>query len=380
MVRHPVAGNMFAFFHYVLGLHRLGHQVAYLEEVGWPNSCYNPADRTHSDDPSEGLRRTHALMRTYGVDIPIIYVDKASGRVEGASWEDVKGILSAADLLLNIGGVCWLPEFRLCHRLALVDMDPLFTQARRFGAEGLANYHTYFSYGVNIGQPDCVIPTMGINWLATVPPVALDLWHGATASSDAPLTTIANWTAYGPVTHEGERYGQKDEEFLRILNLPDLTPQRLELAVSGASAQVMERFKSAGWSARDGDAVSLDTATYRAYICSSRGELSVAKNAYVKTRSGWFSDRSVCYLAAGLPVILQDTGFSDWLPAGQGVLAFTSVGEAADCIQKVNSDYAGHRRTAREIAERVFDYRVVLPRLLDTALATSQAAAQRNAR
>ena len=361
---------MFAFFHYLLGLHRLGHEVVYIEEAGWLGSCYNPAEGTYSDDPSEGLRRTRALTRAHGVDVPVIYVDRASGRVEGASWEEVKGMLRAADLLLNIGGVCWLPEFRLCARLALVDMDPFFTQLGRFGAEGLAHYQTYFSYGANIGQPGCLIPTMGINWLATVPPVALDLWRGAPRSENAPFTTVANWSAYGSITYEGESYGQKDEEFLRVLDLPTLTPQRLELALSGASPEIIQRLESAGWCVRDGNSVSADTTTYRNYILTSRAEFSVAKNAYAKTRSGWFSDRSVCYLAAGRPAVLLDTGFGDWLQTGQGVLSFTSVREAADCIARVNADYALHCRAAQEIAERVFSYKVVLPRLLDAALGT----------
>jgi hypothetical protein len=245
----------------------------------------------------------------------------------------------------------------------------MFTQAGQFGSKLLNDYHVHFSYGTNVGRPGCTIPVRGIGWKPTVPPVVPELWQGAGPPDDAPLTTVANWGAYGGVTYEGEHYGQKDEEFLRLIDLPRRTSQKLELALSGADQSVHDRLCEAGWATRDaGQEVSTDIATYRRYLFASRGEFSAAKHAYVKTHSGWFSDRSVCYLAAGLPVVLQDTGFSDWLPTGRGVLAFSTVDEAADCIARLNADYAGHRRAAREIAGQVFDYRVVLPKLLDTAL------------
>jgi hypothetical protein len=181
---------------------------------------------------------------------------------------------------------------------------------------------------------------------------------------EAPLTTIANLNAFGAVTYQGEHYGQKDEEFLRFIDLPSRTSQTIELALKDSHG-VRERLRSAGWLVRNAGEVSTEVPTYQAYITSSKGEFSVAKNGYVKTHSGWFSDRSVCYLAAGLPVILQDTGFNEWLPAGHGVLAFSSVEEAAECIQRVNAEYPDHCRTARELAQSTFSYKVVLPKLLE---------------
>ena len=368
MIRHPVAGNMLAYFHYVLGLHRLGHEVAYVEESGWPKACYDPIARDQVDDPRTGLRLVRALMAEHNVDIPVTYVNRESGEVFGGSWDSVKRMLGAADLLLNLGGVCWLPEFRLSRRLALVDMDPLFTQLGQFGGWLLEEHHVHFTYGVNIGQPGCTIPTGDGEWLPTVPPVVLDLWEGAKRRADTAFTTVAHWSAYGGITYNGEHYGQKDEEFLRLIDLPSRTPQKLELALSGANDEVTERFRVAGWLIREAADVSTYLPDYRSYILASRGEFSAAKNAYVKTHSGWFSDRSVCYLAAGLPAVLQDTGFSDWLPAGRGVLAFTSVEEAADCIERVNAEYSSHCRAAEEIAKRTFSYEVTLPRLLEAAL------------
>jgi hypothetical protein len=370
MIRHPLAGNVLAYFHYVLGLERLGHEVLYLEESGWPRACYDPVSREYGDDPHAGLRVVRALLGDYGVKAPVCYVNRESGKVEGADWDDLKQMLRVADLLLNIGGVCWLPQFRLCRRRAFVDMDPLFTQVGRFGAEALYDHHVHLSYGANIGSPGCAVPTGGIDWLPTVPPVVAEVWENQRAPAGGAFTTIGNWSAYGDVTYRGARYGQKDRELLRLLDLPSRTSQRLELALSGAGSEMTERLRAAGWVVRDGGDVSTDMASYRAYIAGSRGEFSAAKHGYVKARSGWFSDRSVCYLAAGLPVILQDTGFTDWLPAGRGVLAFSSVDEAADRIERVNAEYPAHRGAAREIAARTFGHTVVLPRLLEAALGT----------
>jgi hypothetical protein len=369
MLRHPVAGNMLAFFHYVLGLERLGHEVVYVEESGWPYSCYDPVTQQWLDHPGTGIELVQSLFRTHGVRAPIVWVNRDTGLVEGATWEDLKKMFSAADLLLNIGGVCWLPEFNLCRRRALVDMDPFFSQIKGFASEVLQDYHVHFSYGANIGKNGCTIPTQGVDWLPLAPPVAMDLWEGAAPVENASFTTIANWGAYGDVIYQGEEYGQKNREFERLLDLPRRTGQKLELALSGADEQVQQRLCEAGWTiVPAGQVAGTSVPTYRDYIRSSRGEFSAAKHAYVRTRSGWFSDRSVCYLAAGLPVILQDTGYSERLPAGRGVLAFSSADEAAECLAEVNRNYASHRQAATELALRFFDYKVVLPALLKAAM------------
>jgi hypothetical protein len=368
MVRYPLAGNLLAFFHYVLGLHRLGHEVVYLEESGWPYACYDPESRQWEDHPSAGLRIVRALFAAHEAPIPVLYVNRGTGRVEGAARGEVEARLRSADLLLNIGGVCHLPEILECRRRAIVDMDPLFTQVERFGARALDQYHILFSYGTNIGRDDCTIPTCGVLWQPTWPPVVLGLWPWAEPAGDAPFTTIANWGSYGGVIHQETRHGQKDEEFLRHIDLPRRTSRRLELALSGGHED-RPRLRGAGWTVRDaGEELGSDVAAYREYIRSSAGELSVAKNAYVRSRSGWFSDRSACYLAAGLPVVLQETGFSDWLPTGEGLLAFRTPDEAIHCLESVARDYPLHRRAAREIAAARFSHDVVLPRLLERAI------------
>jgi hypothetical protein len=365
MVRHPLAGNLFAFFHYVLGFARLGHDVVYVEESGWTNSSYDPRTQELVDWPAYGLQVTRDLAATHSVVVPIVFVDRDTRAIDGMSWTALVETLLDCDLLLNVGGISWLPDFARCRRRALIDMDPLFTQVGRFGAELLESHDVLFTYGANVGRPGCRIPTLGRTWLATYPPVVPDLWTTTeTPASDA-FTTIASWNAYGRVTHENEEYGQKDEEFRRLRMLPRRAPARLEVALSGAPGEVIADLTGAGWTVRDGGQVSRSVADYREYVMTSRGEFGVAKHAYVKSRSGWFSDRSVCYLAAGRPAVLQDTGFTSWLPTGSGVLAFETEDEAVDALRQVLADYDRHARAARDVAESVFDYRIVLPRLLE---------------
>jgi hypothetical protein len=374
MVRHPVAGNLLAYFHYVLGLHRLGHRVVYVEESGWPASCYDPRTATYSDDATHGLAVVRALFAAHDLPVPVYYAGPPAadgGRDLPAGLEPA---LAAADLLLDVGGVCWLPAFGACPRRALVDMDPLFTQLGRFGGVRLAAYTSHFTYGASIGRPDCLIPEAGVAWRPTAPPVVLDLWPRADPAPAAPFTTVSNWDAYGGIDYGGQRYGQKDEEWLRVRDLPRAAPARLEVALTGAPPAARAALEAGGWSIRDAAPVSATLSGYGDYIRGSRGEFSVAKGAYVRTRSGWFSDRSVCYLAAGLPVVVQDTGWRALVPGERGVLTFSSAPEAAAALARVADAYPAHRRAAREIAAAFFDYRVTLPPLLDHALAAPAAA------
>jgi hypothetical protein len=381
MIRHPLSGNILAYLHYLIGLQRLGHAVFYLEESGWPASCYDPLQNAYSDSPIVGMEKVGDVFDYFESKIPIYFIARSGRRifssVEGTDWGEVKRMLSNADLLINLGGVCFLPEFALCRRRVLIDMDPFFTQTGHFGfKDHMRDYHRHFSYGVNIGQSCCTIPTGGIDWVPTVPPVVMDMWAKPGCSTqkqalrqavDGCWSTIANWNAYGSVTFSGAHYGQKDGEFLKLLELPLKTSQKFLLALSGAGPEVLDRMNRFGWCVHDGGEVSADLCKYMAFVTGSRGEFSVAKQAYVKTRSGWFSDRSVCYLAAGRPVILQNTGFTQWLAPQAGVMAFSTMDEAIACIDEVNKNYNEHCQGAVEVAQRRFDYRAVLTRLLEIA-------------
>lgn len=341
IIRHPLAGNMCAFFHYLLGFHRLGHEVVYVEESGWPDSCYDPRTGSYSDDPWSGLSALAELAERFGMELPVCYLNRRTGRTVGLGAEAMKAQLASADLLLDIGGTCELEEFSLAPRKALIDMDPLFTQVGRFAGNHLDEYDVHFTYGTNIGQPDCGVPDAGVSWQATLPPVVPDIWPDRTPNPAirASMTTICNWGAYGAVEHAGKRYGQKDEEFRRIIEVAAESPEALEIAIAGAEQDDRESLLEAGWLLRNAQRVTADFDAYATYVGNSLGEFSVAKHAYVESRSGWFSDRSVCYLASGRPVVLQDTGARRILPESPSLLYFSTAAEAIEQLASLRSEY-----------------------------------------
>lgn len=386
-IRFPLVGMVLAFAQTVAGLHRMGHRVVYLEESGWDNACYNPISRSYGDDAAYGSAVMADVLRRLGADpVPIWYFDRSTVRWYGTSADEAAGALAGCDLLLNLGGVCQLDEFGQCPRTALVDMDPGFTQAGRFGAPYLRSYGSLFTYGTNINNDGCLIPELdGLDWIATVPPVITSYWNGdgstrGLAASDnrfsgRVFTTVANLDAYGEIDVAGKVYGQKAPEFARLGNLPaqiiDQTAGEvtLELALAGGDDESVAELQRSGWRVVDAQAASAEPGPYEKYLLGSAGEFSVAKEAYVGLRTGWFSDRSVCYLAAGRPIVVQDTGFDHSCfggPSG-GVVTWSTPSEARDAVLDVVGDYAGHVSSARQWAAEVFDHEVVLSRLLDTA-------------
>jgi hypothetical protein len=196
-----------------------------------------------------------------------------------------------------------------------------------------------------------------------------DLWPTDAAPTTPYFTSIASWENKGKdITYGGATYQwSKHVNFLRFLDLPRHAPQRFELAMDPADPAVAARLESAGWHLVDPQAVSGDLDTYRDFITGSRGEFTVAKDIYVRPRSGWFSDRSVCYLAAGRPVVTQDTGFGKFVPTGHGLFAYASMEEAVDALARIDADYPAHAAAARRTAAEYFDARHVLGRLLADA-------------
>jgi hypothetical protein len=223
-----------------------------------------------------------------------------------------------------------------------------------------------------LGSKACDISTCGVNWRHTLPPVVLPHWPMRPPPngplSDV-LTTIGNWRAYGSIQHNGTQYGQKVHSIRQIIDLPRRTQQRMALAMTihPQEARDLALLKENGWELLDPTIVASTPARYRRLICRSRGEIGIAKSGYVVSRSGWFSDRSACYLASGRPVIAQDTGFSRQLPVGHGLFAFSSAGEAVGAIERMNADYPAHCIAARRLAEEYFDSDRVLARLLSLA-------------
>lgn len=365
ILRYPLAGNIWAHLQYVLGLTRLGHEVWFIEEAGWEDSCYDPSREIMSSSPVYAIGVLQDLLERFQLANRWAYRDWA-GAWHGQPGEAVEEAIATADLFLNVGGVCEFPEMHLARRRAYVDMDPAFTQFRAFGAyASLEEYDKLFTYGANIGRSLCQIPTLGLDWHPLRPPVVLELWDHATAPTPgASWTTIAHWSAYGACEYEGERYGQKDVEFLRIAQLPGHVPYSLEIAVSGPDVPV-DLLTSQGWRLADPLAVSANPWRYQEYIQSSRGEFSVAKNAYVKTRSGWFSDRTATYLASGRPAVVQETGLGPDLPTGEGLLVFQTLEDAVVALDAVEAGYHGHCQAARQLAEASLDATKVLTGLLE---------------
>ena len=306
------------------------------------------------------------LMERLGLKDRWIYRD-AKRRHWGLTARQAREIISQADLLFNLSGVSWFEGFERIPQRVYVDEDPAFTQIKaahdRKTLQFLTSHTHMFSYGRNIGKPGCRLPTLGLKWQTCCQPVVLHEWPMRFSARATRFTTVMSWASYSSVRFRGETYGQKDVELSKFIRLPTLTSQGLELAVGGDVA--LKKLTPHGWHIVEPFGVSRTVDTYRDYIRRSRGEFSIAKNGYVKARSGWFSDRSATYLATGKPVILQDTGYSEWLPVGEGLYAFNNMEEALTALETVNSDYMRNCKAARAIALEYFDSNKVLRRWLD---------------
>jgi hypothetical protein len=373
---YPVGGVVWDYGQYALGLERLGFEVYYLEDTGW--HTYDPRRGTYGEDCSYGVRFLARSLEALSPTLARRWHFRAhDGTSHGIDAHRFDAIVAGADLLLNVSGGTLLRDSHLaCKRKVLIDTDPGWNHFVNYprwdadpgwqGRHGYREHDRFFTYAERMGRPGCRLPDLGLDWRPTRPPVVLDRW--APEAPGRSWTTVMTWNNFRrPIEHEGEVYGTKEREFPRIERLPERLPGvALEIAVGGDDAP-RERWRGHGWRVRDAAAISRTGDAYRRYVASSRGELSVAKNVYVGTRSGWFSCRSVCYLAAGRPVVTQDTGFSDVLPTGDGLLAFRDLDGAAAAVEAVEGDYARHAEAARAHAERHFDSDRVLRDLLEQA-------------
>jgi hypothetical protein len=373
IVRYPMGGLVLFILHYLFGLKQLGYDVVFIEHYGWFNSCYNPQSNTMSDDPSYGIKEMLRNFKKLGLE-KWCYVD-ADGVFHGMSRAEVRQLCGDADILLSLWQTTWLDEFAECSKRVFVDTDPGFTQfdmspspsPSRDGYASPYDFHHHFTYGTRIGMDDCPIPTHGLNWKPTRPPVVLELLPPVFTPEAQYFTTVMGWNARKPITYNGVEYGQKDIEFMRVIGLPKIVGDVFEITLGGANAP-LEKIAEAGWRINDPLKITKTPWTYRDYIAQSRGEFSVAVNLEVKTRSGWFSDRTAAYLASGKPVIVQDTGFSEFLPTGKGLFAFQNSANAVDAVAIIDSDYKQHCNAARQIAEEYFDSRKVLTEILERSI------------
>jgi GT2 family glycosyltransferase len=373
IVRGPLGGLAWHYLQYVLGLSRLGHEVLFVEQNEAYSSCYDPARGAWTNDPSYGLAFADAAFRHLDHADCWAFVDATSGRWHGPDAERVRRRCVDADILLNVSGVTQLPvELHRVPVRVLIDTDPAFTQIRHLtdaAARRRADEHNvYFTFAENLPGGRASIPDDGLPWQPTRQPLVLDVWPVRPAPSGAKFTSVMLWESYEGVEYQGRRYGQKGESFTPFVDLPQRAGHIFELAL-GSPAAPGPYLQTRGWDVIDPLEPTRDLRSYQRYIADSKGEFGIAKHGYVSSRSGWFSERSACYLASGKPVIVQDTGFSDWLPCGEGLLPFTSPDDAVAAVAAVNERYRDHCEAARAIAERCFDSRTVLPRLLERAFA-----------
>lgn len=359
--RYPFGGVAWCSLMYLLGLRALGHDVFYVEDTG--ECVYDPERNTISEDPGYALRHIAATLGPHGFGDRWALVN-FDGSYHGTSRARVREHCASADVFLDLSGGCWFwrDEYRAIPRRAFIDSDPAFTQLWLARTEGpmrdfFDGFDRLFTFGANIGTPACDVPTAGLHWHHTWQPVVLDQWATARPPRDDRFTTVMTWT----IKSFADTGGNKDQEFLRFLDLPARVGDRFTLAVNGPH----DLLRAHGWGTEDGMALSRTIDDYRGFVQASYAEFGVAKHTYVRTRSGWFSDRTACYLAAGRPAVVQDTGWSAHLPAGEGLLAFSTPGEAVEAIGRVDGDYARHALRAREIAAEHFDARMVVGRLLD---------------
>ena len=378
LAQYPLGGVTWDYLQYVLGLVRLGHDVYYIEDSEqWPYDARAGGLGRSGDTNAAYLAE---VMRHFGIGDRWAYRfpggSLQSGEVFPERWFGLsdaqrRDVLDSADLIINVSsGIGEPSRYRGISRLVYVDTDPVFTQIRavqdRKFRQHLDEHDLHFSYG-QCPSPD--VPETGHRWLPMRKPVALEEWHPDAARRDV-FTTVLNWTSYGNVVWCGRCYGQKDDEFPAYLGLPErVAPTRLELAIGAGKTRRTPRrqLEDGGWYLVDPMDVCPDLWSYRNYIESSAGEWTVAKGGYVLGRSGWFSGRTACYLAAGRPVVVQDTGFGAVLPVGRGLLAFRTLDEAAAGIREVSADWERHAKAARAIAEAYFDAAALVQRIIDLA-------------
>ncbi|QNN24129.1 hypothetical protein HED60_18265 [Planctomycetales bacterium ZRK34] len=358
MVRYPLGGNLSWALQYILGLQRAGADLTIVERADYPNACFDPLANQLTDDPASGLQIVRDLLARHGLADRFVFVDH-SGRYHGLDGPTVHQRFADADCFIDSGnhGAWSEPASQIPCRV-LIDGEPGYTQIRCVTEPArkamIDQYNFHFSNGLLLDTEHTAAPPTGHRWRPFVNPVCPDLFeHVPPPPDDAHWSTIMNWQAHKPLEYQGKVYGQKDLSFERFKSLPQSIHAAMELAVSGQAPR--DELAAMGWRIADAKAKTRTVDGYYQYIRESLGEFSVAKHVFVEARTGWFSDRSAAYLASGRPVILQDTGFSEVLPTGEGLFAVNNIDEAREAIESVQSDYSRHSHAAREVARECLD-------------------------
>jgi len=375
--RYPVGGVTWCALHYIAGFQALGYDVFYVEDTG---ECgFDPLTNSISIDSGYAVAYIERNLRLVGLEEAWAYVD-FKGRYHGKSRSQVAKFCTGADLMVNLSGGYWprahpggqesargfLPEYERLPKI-FIDTDPGFTQLaiERAGPgwyrDFFASHNALFTFALNVRSKSCSLTETSLCWHPTVQPIALDFWPVTSAPEGAPYTAIMSWRTdsfCGLGKHKGAH-------LYSLIDLPSKLPYRVLLAISGRyPAELLARHK---WVVTDGVQATIDPFAYRDFIRSSRGELGFAKPMYVETRCGWFSDRTLCYLATGRPAIVCDTGLSEVLPCGEGLLVFDDEESLLEGVKEIEGNYIRHSRRAREIAAEFFSSEQVVSNLIRTA-------------
>jgi len=358
-------GATWAVLQYLLGLRELGHDVWFVEAI--------PATQVGSAELACSVNAAYAegILSRLGLGARWAVIAEGTTQTAGLPYPELAA--TRWDVHVNLSGCLRDAELTATIPVRIyVDLDPAFTQVwSAFDGHdlGLAGHSHFATVGSGIDTPSCPVPTGGRAWHHILPPVVLSRWTPAGAITRDAMTTVAHWRSYGSVECNGVAYGQRAHSFRAFFDLPRATHVALApaLAIDPGETDDLAALARGGWVLTDPAAVAGTPDTYREFVRASRGELSIAKSGYVASGSGWFSDRSACYLASGRPVVAQDTGFGRRLPTGEGLLAFSTPAEAVDALERVDADYARHAAAARRIATDELDAAAVLGDLLDHA-------------
>lgn len=373
----PVAGVIWQHLHYIVGLQRLGHEVWYVEDgLRYP---YDPEAFTITEDFSYAARMLGRLARQYGFEDRWCFCARygEEPRTAGLELEKLRQLYRDCDAALNVCGSHDMnDDLRTIRRLVYVESDPGVEQIKiDLGDEAtrsyLAEHAVLFTFGESVGTERFPVPLHGMEWLPTRQPVVTDFWRtDGPPPEGAVFTSICNWSTSGKkdITWRDSNYlWSKSLEFLKFVSAPERCGETFELATDIKDAEEKELFLSRGWRLVLPHELSTRWDDYRDYIRASKGEFTVAKDQYTRLHTGWFSDRSACYLAAGRPVITQETGFSEFYGNGEGLLPFRSAGDIEEAATAVRGDYARHSRAAADLARGYFEAEKVLASLLDRA-------------
>jgi len=375
MGAYPIAGVIWQHVHYLVGLQRLGHEVYYIEDSA--RLPYNPLRHAEEADYTHAVRTLGSLAAKFG------FRERWAFRARylperpcvGLSGEKIDALYQQADAILNVCGWHELHQDLLAsERIIMVESDPGFSQIRvdqgdAKTVENLRRHRRLFTFGENIGTARFPVPLHGLEWLPTRQPVVTEFWdtRGQAPAGNA-FTTITNWSASETIRWRGKAYlWSKSEEFMKFVDAPASTGAPFELVTAFPDVATQALFARHGWRTVLPDAVHLDLDRYRGYVQDSRGEFTASKQVVVAIDTGWFSDRSACYLAAGRPVITQQTGFTRLYGGERGLFAFTTMEEVVEAVQRIQADYAAHAQAAREIAREYFEAEKVLKSLLERA-------------